>query len=77
MDERPKAVFEAGRSEIDRRRMIIMNSVREKEAQRCSNCGDPVHAAQNRIQDFQSEMAEEIYCPTCGHQKHFGVIQSE
>lgn len=54
-----------------------MNSTREGEAHRCSNCGDTVGAAQNRIRDFQTEMAEEIYCPNCRQQKHFGVIQSE
>ena len=43
----------------------------------CMECGNTFEAASERIKDFQEETSEQIYCPDCNHQKHFGVIHSE
>ncbi|WP_164985138.1 hypothetical protein [Ammoniphilus sp. CFH 90114] len=48
-----------------------------KNRSQCAGCGDPLLEAKEKFQDFQTEAAEEIYCPNCRHQKHFGVIHSE
>ncbi|MEW9669266.1 hypothetical protein [Ammoniphilus sp. 3BR4] len=43
----------------------------------CIGCGDPLKEAEEKLRDFQLEASEEIYCPNCRHQKHFGVVHSE
>jgi uncharacterized Zn-finger protein len=54
-----------------------MNDQWDEKPGRCPRCGYTYKQTKESYERFQMAETDELDCPHCDHQKHFGVIHAE